>query len=44
MPASCGSQTSASCLWSLEGQCIVDGTNCVRKTCDTAADTLNTNT
>ncbi|CAD8110299.1 unnamed protein product [Paramecium primaurelia] len=36
MPATCAVQTQASCLWSVEGECVVQGTSCVRKTCDTA--------
>nr|CAA09180.1 surface antigen G [Paramecium tetraurelia] len=33
----CADQTSTACLYSVEGECVVIGTSCVRKTCDTAA-------
>ncbi|CAD8183449.1 unnamed protein product [Paramecium pentaurelia] len=37
MASKCSDQTQASCLYSVEGECVVVGTSCVRKTCDTAA-------
>nr|P13837.1 RecName: Full=G surface protein, allelic form 156; Flags: Precursor [Paramecium primaurelia]CAA27514.1 unnamed protein product [Paramecium primaurelia] len=37
MASKCADQTQASCLYSVEGECVVVGTSCVRKTCDTAA-------
>ncbi|CAK64874.1 unnamed protein product (macronuclear) [Paramecium tetraurelia] len=40
LPTTCASQTAAACVWAVEGECVVSGTSCVRKTCDTAtADT-----
>ncbi|CAD8157965.1 unnamed protein product [Paramecium octaurelia] len=37
MVSKCADQTSTTCLYSVEGECVVVGTSCVRKTCDTAA-------
>ncbi|CAD8109099.1 unnamed protein product [Paramecium primaurelia] len=37
MPATCASQSQASCIRAVEGECVVSGTSCVRKTCDTAS-------
>ncbi|CAD8109110.1 unnamed protein product [Paramecium primaurelia] len=37
MPATCAIQTQASCIRAVEGECVVSGTSCVRKTCDTAS-------
>ncbi|CAD8124653.1 unnamed protein product [Paramecium sonneborni] len=36
MPATCAVQTSSNCIYSVEGACVVVGTACVKKTCDTA--------
>ncbi|CAK64868.1 unnamed protein product (macronuclear) [Paramecium tetraurelia] len=44
MPATCASQTSASCIRAVEGECVVSGTACVRKTCDTASPAASFNT
>ncbi|CAD8176985.1 unnamed protein product [Paramecium pentaurelia] len=46
MPATCASQSQASCIRAVEGECVVSGTSCVRKTCDTAspAASFTTNT
>ncbi|CAD8176961.1 unnamed protein product [Paramecium pentaurelia] len=37
MVSKCSDQSSTSCLYSVEGECVQVGTTCVRKTCDTAA-------
>ncbi|CAD8109130.1 unnamed protein product [Paramecium primaurelia] len=44
MGATCASLATTACVWAVEGECVVSGTSCVRKTCDTAAADTNFNT
>ncbi|CAK64788.1 unnamed protein product (macronuclear) [Paramecium tetraurelia] len=37
MAATCASLTTSTCVYAVEGECVVSGTSCVRKTCDTAS-------
>ncbi|CAD8145016.1 unnamed protein product [Paramecium octaurelia] len=37
MAATCASLTTAACVYAVEGECVVSGSSCVRKTCDTAS-------
>ncbi|CAD8108961.1 unnamed protein product [Paramecium primaurelia] len=41
LPATCAGLTQAACVWAVEGECVVQGTSCVKKTCDTAAADTN---
>ncbi|CAK82827.1 unnamed protein product (macronuclear) [Paramecium tetraurelia] len=40
----CADQTQSSCLYSVEGECEIVGSSCVRRTCDTAPADINYDT